>query len=292
VGNTWGISGPLFLLVYVALVGLAWLAAERQWRSLESLGPSDPAGPTDLDPYEIAVLNGGEKLAVTVAVARLCRARIVGPDVKTRTLRALAPLPVKVHPVEQAVYARVSGSAGPSFWVIRDYVSVSPELMGLRDGLVRRGLLLDAEQARRARRHALWLVPVLALGLVRLAAGLTNGKPVTFLLTLLLATAALLLVLANRPARLTRQGHTALRQVRKEHPELYPRPELPASAGPLAAAVFGTGALWLADGDLAAQLQLPRGGFWGGGGSGGSYGGGGCGGGGCGGGGCGGGCGG
>jgi hypothetical protein len=62
-----GISGPQFLLLYVALfavtVPVVVLARRRALA-----GPPGAAVPARLDPYQAAFLNGGSALAATTAV--------------------------------------------------------------------------------------------------------------------------------------------------------------------------------------------------------------------------------
>ena len=67
--NTWGISGPTFLALYglalLAVAGAAWFWGRRAVGSAIDVD--------GLDEYEVAVLNGGERLAATVALVNLDR---------------------------------------------------------------------------------------------------------------------------------------------------------------------------------------------------------------------------
>jgi uncharacterized membrane protein YgcG len=136
----------------------------------------------------------------------------------------------------------------------------------------------------------LWFAPLLALGVARVVAGTANGRPVGFLVLFLLVTVAVAAALALRAPDATEQGRRTLeRRLRAEHP----RPRRGASPAELSmgTALFGAGALWAADIDIATMLRVPRehgtfagggggGGDGGAGGGGGGGGGGGCGGGG------------
>jgi hypothetical protein len=75
--QTWGISGPQFLFIYVVLVGLtALIVAAAQRRVIAA--PSRMGEVPELDPYEVAYLNGGRLLR-----ARPRRRIFCGPDTST-----------------------------------------------------------------------------------------------------------------------------------------------------------------------------------------------------------------
>jgi len=64
--NTWGIPGPVFLAIYatvLVVVGAALWAGRRQ------PDPDDDADAAELDEYEVAMLNGGERLVAVVALS-------------------------------------------------------------------------------------------------------------------------------------------------------------------------------------------------------------------------------
>jgi uncharacterized protein (TIGR04222 family) len=71
--DTWGISGPRFLLIYVVLLGVATLLAVVARRRALAGPDAGAAVPARLDPYEAAYLNGGEALVATAAASSLLR---------------------------------------------------------------------------------------------------------------------------------------------------------------------------------------------------------------------------
>src|SRR5262245_45526119 len=77
VNNTWGISGPQFLLIYAGLLVLAGLVVVLGRWVLAKPEVNQPVDPTRLDPYELAVVSGGERLAVTTAIVQLSKAGAV-----------------------------------------------------------------------------------------------------------------------------------------------------------------------------------------------------------------------
>jgi uncharacterized protein (TIGR04222 family) len=291
--DTWGISGPRFLLIYVVLLGVATLLAVAARRRALA-GPGEGAhAPSRLDPYEAADLNGGEGLVATTAVSSLLRGgrlanagRRRGP---VRLVTRSAP-PAGVHPVEWAAYELVAAQPNRSLGDLRAALGRSPAVAAVHERLRRAGLAPTPEQRARYRAAGLWFAPLLALGVARVVAGTAAGRPVGFLVALLLITAVLAAALCLRVPRATELGRRTLQRLRSETR----RPPVGASTAELgmATALFGAGVLWAADVETALALRVPRehgallGGTAGGGDAGG--GGGGCGGGGCGGGGCGG----
>jgi hypothetical protein len=103
--NTWGISGPHFLLLYGAVcavwAGGLWLLRRHL------LGPSGTVERQEPDVYELAVLNDGPELAITAAAARLSAAGVIEPDDQRHTLRVSGSLPADANPLEREVFEAV-----------------------------------------------------------------------------------------------------------------------------------------------------------------------------------------
>jgi uncharacterized protein (TIGR04222 family) len=298
--NTWGISGPQFLLLYLvafAVTVLGVVLAGR--RALASDGGA--AGPAHLDPYEAAELNGGGALVATTAVSNLLRSGRLASSSRrrgqpARLVTGKAPGP-RTHPVEWAVYQAVADGPNRRLKDVQAALEGSSALAAVRERLRRAGLAPTPEQRARCRAAGLLFLPLLALGVARVVAGSANGRPVGFLVALLVVTVVVAAVLVLRVPNATGLGRRTLQRLRAEQP----RPSAGASPAELSmgTALFGAGALWAADTDTAVLLRIPRehgvfgadaggggfagGGFGGGdGGGGGGGGGGGCGGGGCG----------
>ena len=292
--DTWGISGPRFLVLYVALLAVTVLVVVLARRRALA-GPGEGAVvPTRLDPYEAAYLNGGGQLVATTAVSNLLRGGLLGTASRRRgrqvRLVTRAAPPAGVHPVEWAAYELVAAHPGRLFGDVQAALGRSPAVAAVRERLRRGGLVPAPEQRARYRATGLWFVPLLVLGMARVAAGSAAGRPVGFLVVLLVVTVVVAAMLCLRVPHATELGRTTLRRLRAETR----RPTAGASPAELgmATALFGAGVLWSADVDTALALRVPReqSAFLGGTDGGGGGGGGSCGGGG-GGGGCGGGCG-
>jgi uncharacterized protein (TIGR04222 family) len=293
--DTWGISGPRFLLLYVVVLAVTVAGAVLARRRVLAV-PEGAAPPSRLDRYEAAYLNGGAGLAATTAVSSLLRTRHLAPSPRRRSRHRLVARKAPAagsHPVEWAAYQLVAGRREPLLREVQAGLASSSAMTAVRERLRRAGLAPTDEQRARYRATGLWFLPVAALGVARVAAGTANGRPVGFLVGLLVVTVVLAVALCLRAPDTTELGRRTLERLRAETG----RPAAGASASELAmaTALFGTGVLWAADTETAMALRIPRehgailGGAWGGdAGGGGSCGGGGCGGGGCGGGGCGG----
>jgi uncharacterized protein (TIGR04222 family) len=296
-GETWGISGPTFLLAYVVLAVAVIVAAVRARRALTDTSAERPASRLDDRPYDVAYLNGGAELAVTAALSAMYRAGTISTAGRGVVVAGARP-ESRADELERAIH---HAAASPVSRQRLDAAgAVASALHRIEQRLISAGLVLSAERRQRIRLLGGWVLVVAALGVVRVMAGFANGRPVVFLIiAVVLVFVAGLLLVATAPRR-TRAGDALLRRLAADHHLLAPsmRPDWevygPTGAA-LAVGVFGVGALWAADPAFATELAAQRAasaGYLGGGSSGGGdSGGGGSGGGGCGGGGCGGGCG-
>jgi len=275
--DTWGISGPDFLVFYVVLLLLAMVAARLARRLL---GPTDASDGAGLGPYEAALLNGGEGLALNAAFASLHGdGHITAPRAGEVEV---GPTPLQqAHPLERALLGTLR--AGPRrVKDVRAELASCPELSAMRDTLEQQELLPgpDGRASARAVMVAIF-VPLLALAFARIYAGATNDRPIAILVLLTLVTLWILWRRLPRAVTRTRRGDHALSGLRSSHDHLnlHEGVRSGATVG-LVIGLFGTPALWAADPAMAASLGLPRVGSGSGSGSGsGGDGGGGCGGG-------------
>lgn len=281
--NTWGISGPAFLALYSALlaatVGAVALAAWLDGRRRGGLR-------WDLDEYEVAMLNGGGELVASVALLNLDRAGVI--ELGDRLLRDLAEtneldlatltggdldelgvgMQITVlgeqprHPLEQAVHRAVRDSDGRTPEAAIGAAVTAAEFEALRQKLVMSGLLRSPVEQERQRLRWTFFLPVLGLGLVRMAYGLSRGRPVLYLVLLLGATVAAAVVTARSRSERTSRGTGVLAEVRREAPDPIETidgavdsraPELG-----LAVALAGAAALWGSNPALAAAVGAPE----------------------------------
>jgi uncharacterized protein (TIGR04222 family) len=282
---TWGISGPTFLWIYAAAFVVSACGAWLRRKSL--LNAQDGRAPSGTpDVYEIAMLNGGPKLAITIATAKLHRLGAL-VTASGKKLRAAGRPKSDLAELEHEVFDAVERVPGITARKLEQDLVGGTAIQRLSADLTRSGLLLD--DAARAKVNTLWLwfVPVLALGAARVAAGIQHDRPVTFIVLAVAAIAFITLKVAMSRPRATARGQEMLDRERAGRKTLGHVPI--GSEIPMAVALFGAGALWAADPGLASTMSIARErSAWTGGGGCGAGGGGGCGGGGCGGGGCGG----
>ncbi|GAB3142297.1 TIGR04222 domain-containing membrane protein [Amycolatopsis stemonae] len=296
--DPWGISGPDFVVLYIALliavllvrVVVSGVATSRAARADSALPGPQPTV------YQLAFLAGGPDRAVDTAIAALVdRGQLRVNSYKQISQAGTRPS----EPLEQAVFdvAQLKTTSA-----IRAQVRGSATMRALEDGLEQRGLLASAAPKRQARTFGLVLqLAVLVLGVVRLANGISLGRPVGILVFLVVVAAVLTLVAAVRRSKTgARQpsaaGHRLLGQARSAASGPVPAGMLAGGVllGGAAAAVALGGWAMYPDEELSAALMPPVTSFGGGGSSGGSScsssscssgsscGGGGCGGGGCG----------
>lgn len=301
-GDTWGISGPTFLVSYVVIAVVVWVATTRARRTLADPRPSKPVGDLSGHPHDVAFLNGGADLAVTSALSAMHLRGTIAPQ--RGNVQAVGRLDPGADALERAIHFTTGTAVARRRLPFHGPVATA--LKDVERRLVAAGLLISPEQRSAILRTGFWMVGVAALGLVRLLAGTASGKPAGLLLVALVGVVVVALVQLGRAPRRTRFGDRTLRELAQQHHTLSPgmRPDW-ALYGPAAAAlgvgIFGVGALWASDPAFADELAVQKasaagsttdgGGCGSGGDSGGGSscgGGGGCGGGGCGGGGCGG----
>ncbi|MBW0119357.1 TIGR04222 domain-containing membrane protein, partial [Pseudonocardia abyssalis] len=230
-GDTWGISGPEFLLGYLLLAAVVGVAAVRHRRALAE-GPDRPAH--DLGGHDVAYLNGGADLAVTSALTAMHLTGTVAP-VKG-SIHAVGRLAPGADALERAVHFTTGSPVQRSRLPLHG--PVRSALDGIEKRLVAAGLLLSEPRRRAIRATGWWLGAVALLGLLRLLAGVAESRPVGFLVVALLAVSLVTVVLLVRAPRRTRAGDRLLARLAQEHHALAPaqRPDWVAY-GPATAAL-------------------------------------------------------
>ncbi|MBW0103745.1 TIGR04222 domain-containing membrane protein [Pseudonocardia sp. KRD291] len=268
-GETWGISSSAFLFVY-AVIALVTLGAALRVRHTLRAGPPSRGDDLDRRPEYVAYLNGGPDLAVYAALSAMhVDGSITTADKAAGMVRAGGPVPTHGSRLQRAVHAattRLTLRRGLSH-----AAGVVRELEEIGDRLVRSGLLLSDPARRRYRGTAFWLLWVLALGFVRMLAGISNGRPVGYLVAAMLLVLGAFLVLVRQVPRRTVAGDGALAEQRTRHAALSPsmRPDwvaVGAGAAALSVGVFGVGALYAAQPAFAEELEAQKSAALGGGG--------------------------
>jgi uncharacterized protein (TIGR04222 family) len=254
--TTWAITSAQFATGYGALCVAAGVAIRWRWqqatdRTRRATGPAP-----ELDLYEVAVLGGGPQRAITSALAQLHGDGVLRVRRREGTLKVCGALPPGADPVERAIFAAVRREPGISTTALRREVQEDDALTSLSARLTEAGLLLDERPVRRVRR--LWIVGALlaALGVARVVAEVRDDEPIGWTAAAVLAVTLATWWLATRRPVATRSGRDLLGRLRGEHNQLHRHPL--AGEGALAVALFGGGALWLADPAVASALDVPR----------------------------------
>jgi uncharacterized protein (TIGR04222 family) len=254
--DTWGIPGQTFIFLFI----VAMIAAHVVTAVLRSLLRSGSAASGEQHPYEVAYLSGGPQLAIATALAAL-RADGAVISAGRGTVRALEAQRTMRTPLDDAVYDAIRQGRATSVRALRSDQPVRYALDQLHDGLVHKGLALSSAGLTRLRLAAIPLVAVVVVGLVRLAAGLMNDKPVVFLIGALAIAGVMAVNLIRKVPRTTKAGDSAVRHARRRYSHLSPASS-PAwqTYGPAGAALgvglFGLPALSSLDPAFAEEAQL------------------------------------
>jgi uncharacterized protein (TIGR04222 family) len=257
--DTWGISGPAFLLAYVVVAVAVAVAGTRARRALADPRARVPAGDLAARPHHVAYLNGGGDLAVYSALSAMHLRGTITTD--HGSVRAAGRPDPGTDELEWAIHATAASAVQRRRLAFHRPVQTA--LAGMEERLVAAGLLLSDEQRGRIRRVGTWMLAVAGLGLVRLLAGIAEAKPVGFLVVALVLVAVVGAVQLARAPRRTRLGDRVLADLRTEHHSLSPdvTPDW-AVYGPAGAAlgigIFGMGALWASDPAFADEIEAQR----------------------------------
>lgn len=258
-GDTWGIPGPSFLIVYLgAVIAVAILAALHR----RILYAGDRGSHVErLGPQQVAYLNGGDRLAVYAALGGLRSAGAIagGPD---KTLNQAGPLPADATPLDSAIY-NAAGRRIRSRDITGDQWVVAA-LRQLREDLEAQGLAVPPARVTTARLWVLAGGALVLLGLARLIDGLQNDKPVVFLVVaVVIAVLMSISILKKTRRRATRVADKGMTALRSRHDYLSPRQSpsyatYGASGAAMGVALFGTASLYTMDPAFAAEAEIQR----------------------------------
>nr|WP_296770388.1 TIGR04222 domain-containing membrane protein [Rhodococcus sp. (in: high G+C Gram-positive bacteria)] len=254
-GATWGIAGPTFLLWYIlaAAASIAVPLALTIWTRSEG---RHATGIRPLTAPEVGSLTSDYQ-SVIASLTILRTAGVLGPGgVRVRSLTAEEK--PRIDWFTRVVLERLgSGTRRPD--KARLITSLAPTFGQLRTPLIEMDLLTGDRARRSASIRCACVLTVAAVGIVRIAAGLAGGKPVLYLV-LVVVVLLLAVPFVRRVPRRTPQGTAELRRLSSEHAHLAPRmrPAFttygPNNAG-MSAALFGGAALLWLDPQMAGAMN-------------------------------------
>ncbi len=253
-----------YVLLYGALCLALWGANVHAWRWAER-APMRAGEPRAGCTYELAILSGGPRLAVAVAVAMLLRGGSLSEGGAAARLVAAEPPVDGAHPLERAVFEAARRNPQVTVKALKRDLERSVPIERMVAKLRQEGLLIDARKIAWVR--LLWLAgpPLLvALGGARLATtwDYYGDQWMRVLLIGVLWTAAVSIFhVVDQVSFDGRPLPTARGRVAQEVGE----PRDPPTGGrdpdallALAVARNGESELWRIDPQLAAALGAPR----------------------------------
>ncbi|MFD0328360.1 TIGR04222 domain-containing membrane protein [Streptacidiphilus monticola] len=203
----WGLSGPQFLAVYAAALVAALLLGSLIRRQL-TRGPRTLDGaPLDLDLYALAALAGGPGRVVETAVHGLLAADALRVS---RDHRIAATGTAAADPVQQWVLDRCRASKTMTLSRLRRDARRSTAVSAALGDAAARGLLLTSGRRRGLRLTTLLGLGVFGMGVARVVNGVQLGRPVGFLVFLLVVTVPVLVVNATSVRWTTAAGRRVL----------------------------------------------------------------------------------
>lgn len=214
--NPLEMNGPEFLKLF----GLAIAAASVLtivYRLSFSLAKSysDDTKLPELDPWQLAYLRSGTKAVAQTAIIDLAAKKlIVGDPVSGRFVVSKNVDQVRMEPIPNALYRATQ--MGEGMKAERATEAIRYECEKIKQSLIELGVLQTFEQ----RIGLTWpgilaFSAVLVLGGAKFVVGVSRGKPVGYLLLMILLAVALA-VIFNYSTQLTRAGKLALeKEIRK-----------------------------------------------------------------------------
>ena len=230
------VQGGSFLMLFLLMLALVIPAGLGLQKLVLSSAGGKVSGHERLDAYQIAYLTGGKQRVLQTALLRLYATGAIAFHLDK--VVAAGALPAGAEAIER----RLHGQLGKSPRKVAPGL-VDSDAAAIRQALRRFGLVPDEEAGLWGfAALALVLAPVFVIGLLRISHGTANGRPVGFLIALLIFGGLAAAALGVRNGRRTSAGDGVLRQARMA----LPRTELPETGDPSlarAVALYGGGAI-------------------------------------------------
>jgi uncharacterized protein (TIGR04222 family) len=201
----------LFFCLYLVCAGLAILIRFL----LRTPGDGPPAQDWQLDPVEMATLNGGSGLAFATTITQLVADGSLAVDAKTGRMRAASSGGAGTETLPRAILNLAATEGGLLYGTVRK--RVSPLLKEVEASLRKRGLWVPEDNVMSVR----WLPLVIAslpipLAIAKMFVGMERGKPIGFLIIGCVFASALNLFFLLNPTR-SRYGEKVLADLRNQN---------------------------------------------------------------------------
>lgn len=212
-------TGPEFLSLYVVLLGLAIVASWLGVMWLVNSGQNyefRPGANDALHPIDVGWMHGGNPRAIECALVELVQQDAVSIDGQKIIAGKNIDRYRAKHRVSDLIHQSVASSgAGRDYRVVSRDAIVGIE--SLRQNLVEKGLLLDWSQRTAAAALPLaFFGSLLGLGAAKAVVGITRGKPIEFLILLLILTVVVLAIFLIKSPRFTLAGKQLLNKLQRQ----------------------------------------------------------------------------
>lgn len=217
--NPFDLRGPEFLRLFfyvsaLMLVAAAWV----RWRLRVPGGELPEKETEELEPYEVAYLEGGDKGVAKAALSRLVHEQQVEFDFETDQLKQRTVMG-KLDPVDAAMYRAVKPEPRETLEAAAG--SCAAVIAPIRRRLQHLGLVMSDDKAVMALSIPMMMMSgVLILGVIKIAVGLSRDRPVTILVAACVVVLLLSLFACGRPIHRSRRGDLVLAKLRDKNAAL------------------------------------------------------------------------
>ncbi|HEY5416882.1 MAG TPA: TIGR04222 domain-containing membrane protein [Gemmatimonadaceae bacterium] len=254
------LPGPQFLGVFIPILAVAWILGSIARRMIKPGGRASTEVP-ELTSIEAAYLAGGSRLALAALMTSLAQRKAVSFNARTRGVTVVAETVTSENYYGGRLYTRM-GRDERTLESLED--DADQVFADLPERLKRLGLLVADDRRWIPQATILAIMgAALAVGVIKVAIGLSRGRPVSILLVVIgLGVVGLVKLLAHLPER-SSLGDKVLKRLRHRSAGLEvstaKRPErLAPNDLALAVALYGPAVISVGPVAVLAQALRPR----------------------------------
>lgn len=228
--NPFNLPGPGFLIFFAVILVLGIVCGYAIWQMIPN--PADPHASILNDPYAVACLAHGPRgigiAALTSLVHRGCieveytPKKLFGTAIPGRMVNA-APPPANAPEIEHAIYNAIADRPlkGEGLQTREIFKAVQSSAEKYQSELRAAGLMQpsDLEPSHRRYLPAIVMAAVVLIGLIKIGVGLARDRPVSILVIMTLAAAAIGIAFSGR-RRVSPAGRKVIERLQAEHQPL------------------------------------------------------------------------